>query len=146
MLEPPRVQAVPWEQARERLLRIRHRVFVEEQGVPPEMEEDSLDAQALHVIASTPELGDLATGRLLNSGQIGRMAVLAEHRGRGIGAAILVYLLNQAQANGHSEVFLNAQCTAKDFYTRHGFTSTGEVFMEAGIPHQKMTRSLLTQR
>ena len=109
-------EAVAWSAAREALLTVRLAVFVEEQGVPPELELDEHDATAYHVLVRDPAARPIACGRLLPDGQIGRMAVLPGWRGRGIGRALLQALLSAAAARGLAAVFLHAQCSAVGFY------------------------------
>jgi predicted GNAT family N-acyltransferase len=70
------------------------------------------------------------------------MAVLKPWRGRGVGSAMLTYLLTLARRNGFASVELHAQTHALGFYARHGFTPRGDEFMEAGIPHRVMVSSL----
>ncbi|UGQ48624.1 GNAT family N-acetyltransferase [Massilia endophytica] len=118
---------------------IRLEVFVQEQGVPPELEMDAMDAKCVHAVAYSAEGQPVGTGRLLPNGHIGRMAVLRSARGTGIGGALLKGLLAQAEQRGHDEVVLHAQLHAAEFYLAHGFKSEGEVFQEAGIPHIEMT-------
>jgi predicted GNAT family N-acyltransferase len=122
---------------------LRTRVFVEEQGVPPEVERDALDATAVHAVARDERGRVVATGRLLVRGGravVGRMAVDAAARGRGHGAAVLAELHRQAERLGLSEVELHAQVTARGFYERAGYTAVGDVFEEAGIAHVTMRR------
>lgn len=130
-----------WEQDAAALRRIRDEVFVHEQHVPPELEWDGLDETCLHVLAIA---GDqpIGTARMLPDGHIGRMAVRRPWRGRGVGGALLSYLLECARAQGLSEVRLNAQIHAIPFYERFGFNAHGEPFLDAGIPHRRMTRRL----
>lgn len=126
---------------------IRHIVFVKEQGVPEEIERDEYDLSAFHVIALA---GDrpVGTGRLVEmaraSGKIGRMAVAAEARKKGVGASIMSALTSKAEALGCTELFLDAQVSAIGFYERLGYVAEGDVFIEAGIPHRRMRRSLST--
>lgn len=134
----PIIRSVDWNRHRDELLAIRFAVFVDEQGVPVELEHDDQDAHARHLLASTPEGVPIATARLLPDGHIGRMAVLRAWRGRGIGTAVLRALLRHAEAQGHTSVFLHAQCTAEAFYTRLGFVAEGAVFKDAGIDHRTM--------
>ena len=61
-------------------------------------------------------------------------------RRKGIGAALLIELMRIARERGFVEIVLNAQVQAVAFYTRHGFTTDGPPFLEAGIPHQAMRR------
>ena len=124
---------------------LRSRVFVDEQGVPAEIEQDVHDATAVHALAEDDEGRVVATGRLLvrdDRGVIGRMAVDASARGHGHGAAVLAELHRQAAALGLAEVELHAQLTARGFYERAGYTAVGDVYEEAGIAHVTMRRQL----
>ena len=135
------IEAVDWQDRREDLRAIRKSVFIEEQHVPKELEWDGLDPGCTHVLATigaTP----VATARLTPQGQIGRMAVLREFRGRGIGSQLLAAVVEQARRAGHTEVFLHAQVSVIGFYERHGFVAEGENFMDAGIEHRTMRLSL----
>ena len=136
------VRPADWERDRERLRRIREEVFVYEQHVPPELEWDGSDRGCQHVLAEDADGTPIGTGRLLPDGHIGRLAVLAPWRRRGVGSAILTELLRIAAEQTLSEVVLDAQTHALAFYRHHGFTAEGEVFVDAGIDHQRMRRSL----
>lgn len=136
-----RIELMAWEQARAQAAPIRLAVFVEEQGVPPELEIDEMDAQCLHALAFEDGRA-VGTGRLLPDGHIGRMAVLKEFRGKGAGGAILARLMGAAKSRGDREVLLSAQVHAVPFYREYGFAAFGEVYQEAGIPHQDMRRAL----
>lgn len=135
------IREAQWPEDRETLRAIRARVFIEEQGVPESIEWDGLDAQARHVLAE--RAGEtLGCGRLLSDGRIGRLAVSAGLRGRGIGERLLQALLELAQHGGASSVYLHAQADAVGFYERAGFVARGEPFDEAGIRHLDMYREL----
>jgi predicted GNAT family N-acyltransferase len=124
---------------------LRTRVFVVEQGVPPEIEQDAADADAVHVLSRDDAGRVVATGRLLVHGPtagIGRMATDADARGRGHAAAVLVELHRQAVLRGVVEVELHAQLTARGFYERAGYVAVGEEYEEAGIAHITMRRAL----
>lgn len=133
-----RVRLVDWREASGTLSAIRTTVFVGEQGVPPEIEIDGRDPGCAHVVAESDSGGAVGTGRLMPDGRIGRMAVLAAWRGRGVGAAMLEALVAEAKRRGLRETYLHAQAHAKDFYARHGFVVEGEEYLEAGIPHVLM--------
>ena len=135
------IELMTWEQARADASPIRFTVFCEEQGVPREIELDEEDAVSIHALAYE-DGKPVATGRLLRDGHIGRMAVLKEWRGRGIGALMLTRLIERAKARGDREVVLSAQIHAAAFYAAHGFVAHGEEYMEAGIRHQEMRRRL----
>lgn len=136
------IEAAAWPDDREALRRVRETVFIDEQGVPPDMEWDAHDQTALHLLARDPQGRPIGTGRLLADGHIGRMAVLAEWRGRGVGTALLDALLQAARERGLPRVALNAQCSAVGFYERLGFVARGPVFDDAGIPHRHMSLAL----
>lgn len=140
------VKPVYWTATQKILRAIRARVFVEEQGVPPELEWDGLDEHAYHVIAYAADGTPIGTGRLLQDCQIGRICVLKEWRGKGIGKSILEMLLVTAHKMGYDKVTLHAQTRVKEFYTRSGFRSRGKEFMEAGIPHIEMSRTTTDQK
>jgi predicted GNAT family N-acyltransferase len=123
---------------------LRRRVFIEEQQVPEEIELDTDDAHAIHALAL--EGGrPVGCGRMLARGdyvKIGRMAVLAERRGVGIGRRVLQFLVEHARQGGFRRAVLDAQVHAEGFYLKQGFTPVGEVFEEAGIMHRRMERAL----
>ena len=137
----PRLELLSWEDARPHASPVRFTVFVEEQGVPREIELDDQDPLSLHAVVF--EQGEaIGTGRLLPDGHIGRMAVLKEWRKRGVGGLILDGLMTKARERGDREVALSAQVHAVPFYRAHGFVTAGHEYMEAGIRHQAMKRRL----
>ena len=143
MSAAPYVELVEWRGEAEAALRaIRHAVFVVEQRVPDELEWDDMDARSTHALARDAAGAPIGCGRLLPNGYIGRMAVLAPWRNRGVGAAILLALVELARERGHVRATLNAQASAVPFYARLGFRLTGEQFDEAGIDHRVMTLEL----
>lgn len=135
-----------WNALRDEARAIRYTVFVEEQGVPVELEWDAFDADSVHAIARDDSGRALATGRLLPDGHIGRMAVLATARGQGVGSEVLQALIDHARERGDASVVLNAQTHAAAFYARHGFVAEGEEFFEAGIAHIAMRRVFAAPR
>jgi predicted GNAT family N-acyltransferase len=135
------VRRASWQDDRQALRAVRLEVFVREQSVPENLEWDELDAVSLHVVAEAAGAA-IGTGRLLPDGHIGRMAVLAPWRGRGVGSALFRALLEAALAAGHEQVRLSAQVQAVDFYRRFGFATEGPAYMEAGIAHIDMRREL----
>jgi predicted GNAT family N-acyltransferase len=119
---------------------IRWTVFVEEQNVPPDIEADDWDARSLHALARDRDGRPLGTARLLPDGHIGRVAVLREARGTGVGVALMEAMMRAAQDRGQPEVVLSAQVHATGFYQRLGFVEEGAPFDEAGIAHIQMRR------
>jgi predicted GNAT family N-acyltransferase len=136
-----RIALMTWEEARAHAAPIRFSVFVEEQGVPLDIELDEHDAFSIHALAFDEEKA-VATGRLLADGHIGRMAVLKEWRGRGIGSLLLQTLVEKARERGDREVALAAQVHAVPFYRAHGFVEEGAEYLDAGIRHQAMRRQI----
>jgi predicted GNAT family N-acyltransferase len=106
------------------------------------MEWDDDDLIAYHLLALDRGQRPIATARLLGNGQIGRMAVIPEWRNQGIGTALLLALIHQADSVGLETLFLHAQTSACAFYAKAGFIPKGEPFMEAGIEHQMMVLPL----
>ena len=123
---------------------IRRRVFMEEQGVPEEIEMDDMDASATHIICKAGGEA-VATGRLNFFGReakMGRVAVLKEWRKKGVGSKVVEFLLEEAIKHGTEVVYANVQTHSKDFYLKHGFKVTGDIFLEADIEHVRMEKSL----
>lgn len=137
-----RVEAVEYAAGLPDLRAVREPVFVQEQRVPLELEWDALDPDCAHVIARDDAGRPIGTGRLTPERKIGRMAVLAGWRGRGVGDALLEALVDLGRQRGWPELQLNAQVSATGFYARHGFIPLGPRFEEAGIGHQAMRRKL----
>ncbi|WP_328716331.1 GNAT family N-acetyltransferase [Halomonas elongata] len=121
---------------------IRRVVFIEEQQVPEDEEWDGRDDKCRHFLALDAAGKALGTARLLPDGHIGRVAVLEEARGRGVGLALMEAAIASARRRGDATVALSAQTHALAFYERLGFHAHGETFLDAGIPHRNMTLSL----
>lgn len=140
-----RVDIVNWADAQASLRTVRTAVFIEEQKVPVELEWDGEDDHATHALARDAQGQAIGAARLILHGDlahIGRMAVLQNWRGRGVGSALLQLMLAEARKQGATSVFLNAQTVAVPFYERAGFVREGTEFMDAGIPHYRMSRAL----
>ena len=126
-------------------LKIRTKVFVEEQSVPFDKELEDLDKICIHSLVLINHTA-VATGRLIpldnKNGKIGRMAVLTEYRKMGIGGLILNFLEKKALEKNITHIILEAQEYVKKFYSNHGYSERGGVFLEVGIPHIKMIKKL----
>lgn len=132
------INFVSWQNETDNLRSIREIVFINEQNVPEEMEWDEFDAISKHVLALDNDRKPIGTARLLPDGRIGRMAVLKEWRGKGVGSAMLKRLLQELMRQNVTQAILNAQTSVIQFYQKYGFQTEGEEFIEAGIPHIKM--------
>ena len=136
----PQIECVlaDWAADRPLLARIRRAVFVEEQQICEKDEWDDEDARSVHVLARLNR-DPVGTGRLEPAGKIGRIAVFAGLRGRGVGTQILLRLLEEARSHGIRNPYLHAQVQAVPFYEKLGFSREGDEFDEAGIPHVRMS-------
>lgn len=128
----------------EHALALRRLVFVEEQGVPEELELDERDAGARHLVALE---GDTVVGtlRILGVGEvvkIGRVAVRRDRRGAGLGARMMIAAIESVRASGAREILLGSQVVAQRFYARLGFVAEGAIYDDAGIPHVRMRLTL----
>jgi len=120
---------------------VRWQVFVREQGIDESVEYDSLDTEAVHVVAREGGRA-IGTARVRfpapGSARIERMAVLEPFRRRGAGSAILSFVMQHLRDQQVSRAVLHAQTAVKVFYAVHGFSETGDPFQEAGIEHIEM--------
>ncbi|MET0293320.1 MAG: GNAT family N-acetyltransferase [Steroidobacteraceae bacterium] len=124
------------------LMQVRVAVFVEEQGVPLDIEADDRDAHCLHLLA-TREGVPVGTGRLdVERRKIGRVAIARELRSKGLGRDLMRNLHRLARRSGLDDVWCNAQQSAVPFYERLGYRAEGAPFEEAGIPHRRMQAEL----
>jgi hypothetical protein len=120
---------------------IRDIVFGKEQNVAREVDWDGKDEHCIQVIV-TDENKPIGTGRMQPDGKIGRLAVLDSWRGQSIGQKMLKVLVETAGKEDFKEVYLHAQVHAISFYEKCGFHKVGREFLEADIPHIKMTKSI----
>ena len=137
------IETQPWLEARDAAYAIRYAVFVKEQSIPVELEIDEYDPNAEHALAFV-DGQCVATARVYldqqnpSKAKIGRMAVLKEFRGQGIGTALLGEVIRAGMMQGASVFELNAQKSAAPFYAKLQFKPDGAIFDEVDIPHQCM--------
>ncbi|MBW4692040.1 MAG: GNAT family N-acetyltransferase [Lyngbya sp. HA4199-MV5] len=127
---------------------IRYLVFQLEQGVSAELEFDGNDEAADHLLAylDGQPVGTTRIRRLDDrTAKVERVAVIEAARGFGIGKRLMVEAIAFLQNADVAEVHIHAQAAVNDFYQRLGFEPEGEVFVEAGIPHVKMKKLLMSQ-
>jgi predicted GNAT family N-acyltransferase len=125
-------------------LDLRREVFVEEQGVPPEMEVDDEDAEAIHLVANIGArvVATLRITPMGNAERIGRVAVQRAFRRKGIGKRLVEHAMRLIAGNGGRQIVLHAQLQTTEFYRRLGYSEEGDVEMDAGIPHIWMRKRL----
>lgn len=130
-----------WEKHKEELSSVRYEVFVIGQNVPLELEVEEADKFYTHILA-TAEGKPVGTARLTKDGHIGRVAVLNEYRQYGIGKEMMRQIEEVAFELGFNSLELNSQCHAVPFYEKLGYMTYGEIFLDAGIEHRHMRKSL----
>lgn len=137
------VRTADYDTDRDAITGVRFAVFVDEQHVPEDIEIDERDPVCVHVLAFDDDV-PVGTARIDfdDGGRIGRLAVLAGRRGRGIGAALMACLHGLARERGFVRVWCHAQRRAVPFYRHLGYRVTGAPFVEAGIEHVTMEREL----
>ncbi len=132
------VSIVSWSDKQAELTSVRRAVFIEEQNVPESIELDARDPHCHHVLACDKAGCPIGTARIDTNGKIGRMAVLREYRGVGVGREMLRVIMDCGRANGITDFYLWAQISAVGFYKKMGFKPSGDEFEEAGITHINM--------
>jgi predicted GNAT family N-acyltransferase len=124
---------------------LRRTVFIEEQGVSVADEQDDLDDKCVHLLALQDGV-PVGSARLMpigDIGKVGRVCVLQQARGTGLGVALMQAAVDQFRTMpGIKHVKLGAQTHALTFYERLGFTPYGDIFLDAGIPHRNMVLDL----
>lgn len=127
---------------------VRKTVFIEEQGVPADLEideHDTLDSGTIHFVAYLGEQ-PVAASRLRpyapGVGKVERVAVLESERGTGLGKQIMLEMENVAREEGFQSLKLNAQTHAQRFYEKLGYEPYGDLFEDAGIEHIAMVKTL----
>lgn len=125
---------------------IRKAVFVDEQGFDGDAEFDSIDPDAYHVVLYL-DGSPAGTGRVFPSDSpemytIGRVAVYPQYRKLHLGQEILRLLEKKAQSLGAGRIGLSAQCQARGFYEKCGYTASGEIYLDEFCPHIHMEKAL----
>ncbi len=136
------VSLVSWHDGEPLLKSVRKAVFIDEQGISPELEWDGLDENCRHALVLSSQGEAIGCGRMMADGHIGRIAVLPAWRKQKVGTAIMEALMNYARAHDYPQVDVDAQAYAIPFYKTFGFDEEGEVFLDAGLPHIRMRLKL----
>ncbi|MFC3093535.1 GNAT family N-acetyltransferase [Alteromonas sediminis] len=132
------IHTIDWASGHKRLRELRERVFVLEWQLSPTLEFDNHDEQAFHVVAKDESGQDIATARLTSNGEIGRIAVKPQHRSLALYKAIFKKLFNLAREHHIDHVFIRCNLDGVEKMTRYGYQRHGKVFMEGGIPMQRL--------
>ena len=132
------IDTTGWAESQQKIRSLREKVFVLEWRIPSKLEFDENDAKAHHVIVSDDQGNVIATARLTQSGEIGRIAVSKTHRCLELYKALFARLLDVAVRNNIETVTVRCNLDSVAAMKQRGFTPTGRVFMEAGIPMQRL--------
>jgi predicted GNAT family N-acyltransferase len=128
------------------LYELRRQVFEVEQNIPRPLDRDPYDFNADHVVAWDEKGRCVGTGRIVRldarTAQVGRMAVPADQRERGIGAMVLEALERMATMRGLSDLIVHSQLPSERFYRNRGYVREGEPFLDQGVPHVLMRKLL----
>jgi predicted GNAT family N-acyltransferase len=135
-----KIEIVKWIDGYVPLTMIREKVFIEEQKVMPQLEWDGMDEEAIHFLVYKDEkaIGCARALVIENHMQLGRMAILKEYRGEGIGSNLIKKAITTAKLNQLSLIDISAQCHAIDFYKKFGFKVISDIYLDAEIPHRDM--------
>jgi len=137
------VSRVQWEQAAPLLKNIREKVFVCEWRIPKKIEFDQHDRFAIHMLVCDDNSQEpIATGRILATGEISRIAVVQDFRKHKVDKLVMKGLLTIAKELKLDEVFIYSPLESVQYFQKHNFYTAGAVFMEAGMPRQRMVCSI----
>ncbi|MEJ6473923.1 GNAT family N-acetyltransferase [Pseudoalteromonas piscicida] len=133
-----RISRVNWQSKKLQLKAIRERVFVCELHIPKDVEFDQQDITAEHLIIIDDQDGPVGTGRLCNDGLLSRIAIFKSHRNREAYASLIGGLVEIAKDKGFEDIYIQCILDEVPEFLQSGFSPHGHVFMEAGIPRQRL--------
>ncbi|WP_227935001.1 GNAT family N-acetyltransferase [Alkalihalobacillus deserti] len=125
--------------------RVRTEVFVEEQNVPLEEEIDQFEDEAIHFVVYDQNEAAIGAGRLRfvdGYGKIERICIVKTSRGTGVGQVLMEKIEETVRSKGAMKTKLNAQIQAQTFYQKQGYETVSGEFLDAGIPHVTMIKTL----
>ena len=125
---------------------IRVKVFVDEQGFSKDLEFDEFEDKATHIVGFC-DGHFAATSRFFyhegfDAYLIGRIAVLKEQRGKGLGGQIVTAAEEEIKKLGGSKTVIHAQLRVKEFYESLGYEAYGDIDLEEGVEHIMMRKNL----
>jgi predicted GNAT family N-acyltransferase len=141
------IQILTWRQAEDIAMPLRIEIFVKEQSVPFDLEQDEFDSFAMHALLWLDDQV-IGTGRVFKKDPssnvyfIGRLCVLKKYRGAGYGENLMKTLIHYAKEKGAAKCCIHAQTISQLFYKKLGFVAHPETFKEAGIEHVLMTLTM----
>lgn len=133
---------VDWITAADEIMQIREKVFIVEQRFDKETLLDHQDSDSFHLLVRDSQGRAVGCGRLNQKGRIGRIAVMIDQRGLGIGTMLLRKLIQIAEKSKIHTLTLNTETQLTHFYDQQKFHVDGPVYMKQGVPFQRMRMSL----
>ena len=133
------VENVDWGKAKHKLSKLREKVFVCEWRIPKEIEFDQHDNTSFHVLVRDESDLEIATGRITPKGEIGRIAVVPRYRGPEVYQTLFQALIDIARQRSLESVSVQCELEGVEYYEQQGFRPVGAVYMDAGIPRQRMS-------
>jgi ElaA protein len=128
------------------ILHLRTAIFVVEQDCPYQ-EVDEKDRKSYHLFGKSENGEVIAVTRILPKGisyneiSIGRVALKKEYRGKGIAGELMKESLMFIEKQfGKEDIRISAQTYLFNYYSKFGFQSVGEEYLEDNIPHIEMLR------
>ncbi|MCZ2491379.1 GNAT family N-acetyltransferase [Dellaglioa carnosa] len=125
-------------------LTIRKIVFVGEQNVPIELEIEN-EAEAIHFVGYKDDKPVVTARTIVEDSEtwhIQRVATIKDARGQHLATDILMFIEGFATVYDIKYLTLGAQDQAQNFYKKLGYEIEGEGFMDAGIPHHTMVKTI----
>lgn len=136
------VESVDWRKAKKQLITLREKVYVYEWRIPRDQEFDQLDNDAHHVLLKDDGGNNIATGRITAKGELGRIAVIPSYRTSEVYQALFTALLEVAKQHEIQNISVQCELQGVNNYQQQGFRPVGSVYMDAGIPRQRMCCSV----
>ena len=136
------------QQELEQCLSLRKKVFTEEKGISSEIERDEQDNLLSDCDHFWADLEGIPTAAC-RCRQIGnqtikleRFCVLKEYRSKGIGKQFLEELEEYYREKGVLEIEIDSKYQVFPFYQKCGYQICSGIFLEAGVEHLKMKKTI----
>lgn len=107
-----------------------------------DIDTDDEDQQLHFAIFDEWSLLACVVAKPLGSGavKLRQMAVCPQQQGKGVGRHLLEFVEDALRQRGFQRIEMSARQSAIGFYEKLGYRTTGESYIEQGIPHIKMQR------
>nr|AGF93404.1 acetyltransferase, GNAT family [uncultured organism] len=137
------IRPVKNEEEYRQVRRIREKVFIKEQGISRDCDNDGKDEGATHLIAKLKKepIGTVRIRNINNKAKLERISILKKYRNQGFGEKMVEEAIEYCKKKEVSEIFIHSLIDQKSFYEKIGFEPVGETFSEAGVEHIKMILS-----